>query len=122
MPRTKVMLRGKRLPRAAAAVSKAINNILLGPNNKNNHHQPAPSQPGPSRARPNFVPAHSSLRPSGGVGVKNIECIRVRNRAIKIKKLLSQARNIKVKKNGVVVRKMVVRRKTYFPGRRARTY
>ena len=98
----------------------AINNVLLGANNNNN--QPALSQPRPSRARPSFVLAHPGLRPSGGVCVKNMKSIRVRNRAIKIKKLLPQARNINVKKNGVVVRKLVVRRKTCFPGRRARTY
>ena len=89
MPKTRVMPRGKRPPRAAAAVSKAINNVLLGVNNKNN--QPAPRQPGPSRARPSFVPAHPKLRSSRGVGVKNIECIRVRNKTIKIKKYCRRA-------------------------------
>ena len=39
MPRKKMMPRGKRPPRAAAAVSKAINNVLLEANN---------NQPGPT--------------------------------------------------------------------------
>ena len=67
------MPRGKRPPRATAAVSKAINNILLRANNNNN--QPALSQPESSRARPSFVLAHPGLRPSGGVGVKNMKRI-----------------------------------------------
>ena len=58
MPRQKaVMPRGKRPPRAAAAVSKAINNALLGKKNIG----PALAVPavvaGPS-SRPTFAPAH----------------------------------------------------------------
>ena len=117
MPRARMMPRGKRPPRAAAVALSAINNILLNakkPNLVNSN-----SRAGSSGARPSFVPAN---RPRSGVGVKNIKRIRVRNRAIKIKKLLSQPKNVEVKKNGVVLRKMVVRRKTYFPGRRKVTY
>ena len=42
-------------------------------------------------------------------GVKNIEG-RVRNKRFKIKRLLPKPGNIEVKKRGVVVRRMVVRR------------
>ena len=123
MPSTKVMPRGKRPPRAAAAVSKAINNVLLGDNNQAAAAQPGPSQPGPSAPRPSFSPRNPRFRPSSGIGVKNIrERIRDRNRAIKIKKLLPQSKAINVKKNGVILHQVVVRRKTYFRGRRARTY
>ena len=116
------MPRRKRPLRVAAAVSKAINNVLLGANNQAAAAQPGPSQPGPSAPRPSFSSRNPRFKPSSGIGVKNIEHIRVRNRAIKIKKLLSQSKTINVKKNGVIVCKMVVRRKTYFPGRGARTY
>ena len=37
---------------------------------------------------------------------------------IKIKKLLPQAKQVQVKKNGQVIRRMTVRRKSYYPGRR----
>ena len=45
-----------------------------------------------------------------------------RNKGIKIKKLLSQPKMVTVKKNGQVLRKMAVRRKAYFPGRRRKIY
>ena len=45
---------------------------------------------------------------------------RIRN--IKIKKLLLQAKQVEVRKNGQVIRRMTVRRKSYFPGRRKKTY
>ena len=64
MPRTKVMPRGKRLPRAAAQNSAAINNVLLGKRNIGPAlgAAAAAAVAGPSRlGRP--VPA-------GGVGVK----------------------------------------------------
>ena len=48
-------------------------------------------------------------------GVKNIEG-RIRNKRFKIKTLLPQSKNIEVKKRGVVVCRMVVRRQTIFPG------
>ena len=47
-------------------------------------------------------------------GVKNIEG-RVRNKRFKIKRLSPRPRNIDVKKRGVVVRRMFVRRETIFP-------
>ena len=45
-----------------------------------------------------------------------------RIRHIKIKKLLPQAKQVQVKKNGQVIRRMTVRRKSYYPGRRKKTY
>ena len=54
-------------------------------------------------------------------GVKNIEG-RVRNKRFKIKRLLPQLRNTEVKKRGVVVRRMVVRRETIFPAEVRRAY
>ena len=108
------MSRGKRPPRAATVASLAINNILLNakkPNLVNTNSQ--------TGSKPSFVPAN---RPRSGVGVKNIERIRVRNRAMKIKKLLPQPKNVEVKKNGVVLRRMVIRRRSHFPGRRKVTY
>ena len=121
----KVMPRRKRPPRAAAAVSAAINNVLLGKSNIG----PALGAPvavaaaavaGPS-STPSFAPAHSKgrlgrPRSAGGIGVKNMQAFRRRNRDIKIKKLLTQPKTINVKKNGVVVRKMVVRGRALFPG------
>ena len=66
--------------------------------------RPAANKPGPSNQR------------SGRqrIGVKNIEG-RICGRSLNIKKLLAQQRNIDVKKNGIVVRKMVLRRRTIFP-------
>ena len=52
-------------------------------------------------------------------GIKNIEG-RIRNRTFKIKKLIAQPKNIQVKKNGQVVRKMTVRRRAIFPSERRR--
>ena len=48
-------------------------------------------------------------------GVKNIEG-RIRNKHFKTKTLLPQSKNIEVRKRGVVVCRMVVRRQTIFPG------
>ena len=114
------MPRGRRPPRAAAISSTAINNAILG--TKQNVGPTlgavAAALPGPSNALRRL----GRPRPSGGIGVKNMERYRKRNRDIKIKKLLPQPRIINVKKNGVVVRKMTVRRKTYFPGRGKRVY
>lgn len=46
-------------------------------------------------------------------GVKNIEK-RVRNKRFKIKRMTAQPKNVKVKSNGRVVRKMAVRRATIY--------
>ena len=120
MPRQKtVMPRGKRPPRAAADNSSAINNVLLGKRNIRPALAAAVNLPGPSSA-PAFTSMHPARRikrplPSGGIGVKNMEVFGKRNRDIKIKKVLPQSKVVQVKKNGVVVRTMTVRRETYFP-------
>ena len=117
MPNIRLMPRGKRPSRAAAINSSAINNALLGA--KRNVGPAlgatAAALPGPSSviARP---------RPSGGIGVKNMDRFRKRNRNLKIKKVLPQPKVVNVKKNGVVVRKMTVHQKTYFPGRKKKVY
>ena len=51
---------------------------------------------------------------------KNNDRIRIRNRRYKIKRFLAQARNVNVKQNGRVVRRMVVRRQTIYPSTRRR--
>ena len=63
-------------------------------------------------------------RPVGppGIGVKNIENRRVRNRNFQIKRMMAQPKNIEVKQNGRVVCRMVVRRSTIYPGTRRRNY
>ena len=71
-------------------------------------------QPGPLRAAPH-------RRRAPGTGVKNIEC-RVRNKTFKIKKLIAVPKNIEVKKNGQVVRKMTVHRRAIFPGAQGGQY
>ena len=58
-------------------------------------------------------------RPAG-VGQKNNDRIRIRNRRYKIKRFLAQPKNIDVKQNGRVVRRMVVRRQTIYPNTRRR--
>ena len=54
-------------------------------------------------------------RRAPGTSVKNIE-VRVPNKTFKIKKLIAVPKNIEVKKNGQVVRRMTVRRRAIFPG------
>ena len=54
-------------------------------------------------------------------GMKNIEGC-VPNKRFKIKYLLPQPRNIDVKKRGVAVCRMVVRRETIFPAEVRRAY
>ena len=61
------------------------------------------------------------MRPLG-MGVKNIEERRVRNRQFIIKRMMEQPRNIEVEQNGRVIRRMVVRRKTIYPGMTTRNY
>ena len=55
-----------------------------------------------------------------GRGERNIDRIRIRNRHYKIKRYLAQPKNIDVKQNGRVVRRMVVRRQTIYPNTRLR--
>ena len=45
-----------------------------------------------------------------GMGVKNMGRIRIRNRQFKVKRMIEQPRNVEVKRNGRVVRRMVARR------------
>ena len=56
------------------------------------------------------------------MGVKKIENRRVRNRRFKIKKMMEQPRIVEVKQNGRVICRMVVRRKTIYPGMTRRNY
>ena len=55
-----------------------------------------------------------------GRGEKNNDRIRVRNRRYKIKRYLAQPKNIHVKHNGRVVKRMIVRRQTIYPSTRRR--
>ena len=59
------------------------------------------------------------VRPAGR-GEKNNDWIRIRNRRYKIKRILEQPKNIDVKHNGRVVRRMVVKRSTIYPSTRRR--
>ena len=59
------------------------------------------------------------MRPAGR-GEKNNDRIRVRNRRYKIKRYLAEPKNIDVRHNGRVVRRMVVRRQTIHPSTRRR--
>ena len=54
------------------------------------------------------------------MGQKNSDRIRVRNRRFKIKRFMLQPKDIEVKRNGRVVRRMVVRRQTIYPSTRRR--
>ena len=56
-----------------------------------------------------------------GMGIKNLER-RVRNRRFKIKAMVAQPKNVEVKRNGKIVRKMVVRRSTIYPAEVRRAY
>ena len=56
------------------------------------------------------------------MGVKNMERIRIRNRRFKTKRMMEQPRNVKVKRNGRVVSRMVVRRRTIYSGEVRRNY
>ena len=58
-------------------------------------------------------------RPAGRAE-KNNDRIRIRNRRYKIKRYLAQPKNVDVKQNGRVVRRMVVRRQTIYPSTRRR--
>ena len=58
-------------------------------------------------------------RPAG-MGQKNNDRVSIRNRRYKIRRFLVQPRNIDVKQNGRVVRRVVVRRKTIYPSAQRR--
>ena len=95
-------MRSLRPTRGAAKTSQAINNALLG--TKKNIGAASLGRP----------------VPTGGIGVKKM--MTKHNKSIKIKKLLPQPRMVSVKKNGQALRRMTVRRKAYFPGRRRKIY
>ena len=61
------------------------------------------------------------MRPPG-MGVKNMGNRQVKNRRYKIKRILAQPKNVEVKQNGRVVRRMVFRRSTIYPGSRRMNY
>ena len=58
-------------------------------------------------------------RPAG-MGQKNNDWVRIRNRRYKIRRFLAQPKNIDVRQNGGVVRRMAVRRQTIYPSSRRR--
>ena len=92
MARTLRLPKGKRPNRAAKATAIAINNIL----------------------------ARRRTRPPGGAGVKRIKT--ARNKNFKVKMLLYKFKTVNVKKGGVVVRTMTVRRKAHLPGKKPYVY
>ena len=55
-----------------------------------------------------------------GRGEKNNDGIRVRNRRYKIKRYLAQPKNIDIRHNDRVVRRMVVRGQTIYPSTQQR--
>ena len=72
-------------------------------------------------ARARAKPATAVIPTRQQIGVKNIEG-RICNRTFKIKRLLAQPKNVCVKKSGVVVPKMVVRRRAIFQAEVRRAY
>ena len=73
---------------------------------RNNYSQRKEQFRRPNQRRPNpKIPR---------TGVKSIEG-RITNRDIKIKQLIPQPKNVLVKKNGSIIRRMVVRRRTIYP-------
>ena len=59
------------------------------------------------------------VRPAGR-GQKNNDLVRIRNRRYRIKRYLAQPRNIDVRQNGRVVRRVAVRRQAIYPSTRRR--
>ena len=59
------------------------------------------------------------VRPVGR-GEKNNDQVKIRDRRYKTKRYLAQPRNIDVRLNGRVVRRMIVRRQTIYPSTRRR--
>ena len=55
-----------------------------------------------------------------GMGQKNNDQIRIRNRRYQIKRFLVQPKNIDKKQKGRVVRRMIVRRQIIYPNTRRR--
>ena len=61
------------------------------------------------------------VRPPGK-GVKNMGNRRIKLRRYKTKRFIAQPKNVEVKQNGRLARRMVVRRCTIYPGARRRHY
>ena len=59
------------------------------------------------------------VRPVGR-GEKNNDQVKIRDKRYKTKRYLAQPRNIDVRLNGRVVRRMIVRRQTIYPSTRRR--
>ena len=59
------------------------------------------------------------MRPPGR-GVKNMGNRRIKLRKYKTKRFIAQPKKVEVKQNGRLVRRMVVRRYTTYPGARRR--
>ena len=74
----------------------------------------AAAKPEPSNQR-------RKRQPRQRMRVKNIEG-RICSVVFKIKRLMVQPKNINVKRNGVIVRKIVLRRRTIFPAEVRRVY
>ena len=75
--------------------------------------------------RQNQKVARTQMRPMrpvrpGEMGQKNNDRIKIRNRRYKINTFLVQPKNIDVKQNGRVVRRMIVRRQTIYRNTRRR--
>ena len=70
------------------------------------------AKPGPSGV-PRKPPV--ARRARARASIKNIKG-RIHNKTFKIKKLIVQPKNVDVKKNSQVVRKMTARRRAIFPG------
>ena len=96
-----VPVRSARPTRISAKTSQAINSLLIGTKKKH---------------RTDLSKQNTAV----DFEVKRLKTKRKRN--IKIKKLLAQPKHVEVRKNGQVVRRMTVRRKSYFPGRRRKVY
>ena len=87
-----------------------------------------PRRKRPNRARAakataiaiNNILARKRNTPPGGTGVKRIKTATKKN--FKVKILLDKYKKVNVKKGGVVVRSMTVRRKAHFPGKKRYVY
>ena len=61
-------------------------------------------------------------RPSGGTGIKRPGRRAQRDKAFKIKKFISNPKNVDIKHHGQVVRKMTVQRRAIYPSNCAGLY
>ena len=92
----------------AAAQKQPANNRPAAPQRRPRARRPR------ARQRANNAPNVPWFRPAGR-GEKNIDNAFIRNRGkYKIKRFLPQPKNINVKKNGNIIRKMNVRRQAVY--------